>query len=399
MKKIVYVLLLGLFACTSKLYVPNINFTDSYEEYPSNFFQGIKYSVLSNGQLEFTLTFLRSQMLPKKENNTFYIQFALKIKLFKSLQKNLLLDTFGKVYQIDLNSVGTTFDISLHTQQLKAFPSFALIEVEDLHRKSKTFTLVEMDSLLPIVDKTSFSQHGNIHLVRMGDTITFEMPTSAKDVKLSYYAFKDYFPAPPYVEFSEKPHVDSIVSIPLVKLDSTHYFFVAEKQGLYKLIDVASKQQYYWYAVSASFPLVQTYEEMLFPLRYLTSESEYNKIKQNPQTEIESFWLRIGGSEELARELIRRYYHRVRRANELFTKHVEGWRTDRGMIYMVMGKPTSVYRNDQHELWIYGQENNMMSMQFQFAKQEVLPGLYDFVMVRNTRYKDFWFNMIEIWRK
>ena len=37
------------------------------------------------------------------------------------------------------------------------------------------------------------------------------------------------------------------------------------------------------------------------------------------------------------------YYRRVRFANEEFTQYKDGWKTDRGMIYILFGPPNQVF--------------------------------------------------------
>lgn len=370
-----------------------------YNENNSSPLQTVKYTYFPDGQIHMTLTFSRSQFLAKKDKDAFFIHFALKITLFKSLQKSQLLDTLSTFYRYRQDSLLPFFDVFLRKQLNQAIPAFALIEIEDVERKVKYQELVEIDTLFPLVEKKAFYQRGNVSVIKLGDTITFETPIPFSELQLAYYQFSDFFPPPPYVEFVDFVQYKQVLDLSLLAVDSGKFAFVPSQRGFYVLQQRGTNRKYFWYVGSTHFPQVVSYDDMLYPLRYITSENEFKKMLQNPREEVERFWLRIGGTEQLARQLIRKYYHRVRRANELFTSYVEGWRTDRGMIYVVMGKPTSVYRNDSVEIWTYGQENHMMSMQFLFNKKEILPGFYDFVLERNYRYRDFWFNMVEIWRR
>ena len=40
-------------------------------------------------------------------------------------------------------------------------------------------------------------------------------------------------------------------------------------------------------------------------------------------------------------------------ANQYFTSFKEGWKTDRGMVYMVFGPPDTAVLNGQQEIWEY----------------------------------------------
>ncbi|MDZ7822184.1 MAG: GWxTD domain-containing protein [Candidatus Marinimicrobia bacterium] len=41
-------------------------------------------------------------------------------------------------------------------------------------------------------------------------------------------------------------------------------------------------------------------------------------------------------------ELMNEYYYRVQTANQRFSGQREGWRSDRGMIYIIYGEPDAV---------------------------------------------------------
>src|SRR5205085_2026998 len=80
--------------------------------------------------------------------------------------------------------------------------------------------------------------------------------------------------------------------------------------------------------------------------------------------------LGIGGSNERARELLKRYYGRVKEANRNFTSYCEGWKTDRGMIFIIFGPPVNVYHSRRDEVWVYGNEANPGALRFIFNKLE-----------------------------
>ncbi|HEX9615291.1 MAG TPA: GWxTD domain-containing protein, partial [Bacteroidota bacterium] len=53
------------------------------------------------------------------------------------------------------------------------------------------------------------------------------------------------------------------------------------------------------------------------------------------------------------------YYHRVEYANKNFGHYMDGWKTDRGMIYIRFGSPDNVERHPfdmntkPYEIWYY----------------------------------------------
>ena len=50
---------------------------------------------------------------------------------------------------------------------------------------------------------------------------------------------------------------------------------------------------------------------------------------------------------ERAKELIKNYYGRLQHANLFFTSYLEGWKTDRGMIFMIFGERTNAVRGQK----------------------------------------------------
>ena len=109
---------------------------------------------------------------------------------------------------------------------------------------------------------------------------------------------------------------------------------------------------------------------MLQPLRYITTIDEYDEMRNavDVKLAVDNFWLNNAGNPTRARSMIQKYYGRVVDANKYFTSYHEGWKTDRGLIYMVYGPPRIVYRGKDVEEWIYGEKGNNNSIRFQFVK-------------------------------
>ncbi len=139
---------------------------------------------------------------------------------------------------------------------------------------------------------------------------------------------------------------------------------------------------------------------MLPPLRYITSMQEWERIcsATNKRTAVEKFWLDAAGDRERARDAIRAYYGRVESANRNFTSHVEGWRTDRGLVHIIFGPPSTVRRTEKGEVWTYGEENNLMSLSFNFHKRNGDFTDNDYVLDRDPMFKGAWYRNVESWR-
>ena len=149
------------------------------------------------------------------------------------------------------------------------------------------------------------------------------------------------------------------------------------------------------------FPKVNEPDLMIPPLEYLTTTDEFNSLKKddNKKLTIDNFWLKMGGNVDMARELIRIYYNRMYYSNVFFTSYKPGWKTDRGMIYLIFGPPTLVSKNASSETWEYYIKQDASNLALTFDK---VPSPYsenNYVMLRNDSYTRFWRTAIETWRK
>lgn len=165
--------------------------------------------------------------------------------------------------------------------------------------------------------------------------------------------------------------------------------------------DTSSKTGLTLYGFSKGFPNISSHEAMLLPMRYITSKSEFADMEegQNLKVAIEKFWINHAGSKERAREVIRQYYSRVESANIYFTSFVEGWKTDRGLIHIIYGNPNSIFKTDDTEVWVYGEETNINSISFTFVKVNNPFTDNDWSLSRNPNYKTNWYRALESWRQ
>jgi GWxTD domain-containing protein len=216
--------------------------------------------------------------------------------------------------------------------------------------------------------------------------------------------YKSDFPAaqPPFIEgkpksFSFKP--DSVFFIEMDEGQSAPLYM--PKNGIYHIQpDTTGKDGFTFFSFYKGFPDVTTPYQMLNALRYITSKTEYNdmSLMKNRKQAVDDFWLDVAGNPERAKEMIRKYYGRVTGANRYFTSYQEGWKTDRGMIFIVFGPPGLVYRNPDSETWIYGEDRNMMSITFNFSRVNNVFSDNDFELNRSQEYKELWYSALEGWR-
>lgn len=161
-----------------------------------------------------------------------------------------------------------------------------------------------------------------------------------------------------------------------------------------------------------TYPQMTTPETMIDPLAYLASADEiYNmKSAERPKMALDEFWVGCGGNVERARELIRIYYTRVLYSNYYFTSYKEGWRTERGMIYIIYGPPDKVYKTNEGENWGYRKPVIRSSwgtrysvkedyLYFNFKKRDNIFSDNDFYISRSETLITLWDQAVASWRK
>jgi len=158
---------------------------------------------------------------------------------------------------------------------------------------------------------------------------------------------------------------------------------------------------FYFYDYYPAFPEISEYKQMIEPLRYISTSKEYKELINavNVKQELDNFWLKIGGSTDKAEKMLRLYYKRVEMANEKFTSYKEGWKTDRGIIYIVYGQPTSIYKGISTETWVYGEENQILSIKFEFNRKADAMTNNRYELVRNPDFKNNWYRAVDQWRQ
>lgn len=215
--------------------------------------------------------------------------------------------------------------------------------------------------------------------------------------------FKEFGPAaPPFSTKSQdelKYKPDSIFEM---QLSTNQFMLTMPAKGFFHVrTSTESLEGISLYTYDKTFPGVSNAEEMINCTRYIMSREEFDNCKQAADKKncIDNFWLTVGGSNERARELLKRYYGRVKEANKNYSNYTQGWKSDRGMVYIVFGDPTNVYRSKSDEIWVYGNEANPNMLRFIFNKTQNPFTDNDFVMERSVFYKDAWYNTVDAWRQ
>jgi len=280
------------------------------------------------------------------------------------------------------------------------------IQVFDLNKKikySKGINIYKQNSfgaqnfLVTVNNNVSFSNH----FVK-DEVVTVQIKNKDVSQVTVDCFFKEFPPAPPPFSLKQPEELkykpDSVFN---VQLTSDNFNLTMPASGFYHIrTDKSGQEGLSLYTYDKTFPGVSNTDEMINCTRYIMNREEFEECKKaiDQKEAIDKFWLTIGGSNERARELLKRYYGRVKEANKYYTSYTQGWKTDRGMIFIMFGLPSNIHRTNKSETWIYGIETNPNTMRYIFYKTKNPFTDNDYVMERSQFYKDSWYNAEDVWR-
>ncbi len=361
---------------------------------------------------EFFFSFPLSYLLYEKktESDDYLANFNIHYELFDTFHDRMLIDSGTRVYPDLSRDESNPPFISSFPLKTRYPGEFILnLTLTDLNRNLTYHTYAE-------IRKTSLFTRQNFMLYDQAGTILFEpYIDSGQEFRLMYNqpevtelwvkCYHRDFPVagPPFLEQEPVPFEfgpDSLFRVRLFQGETELLTLV--KEGFYLFqADTSVKEGYTLLRLHEGYPRIINSWQMSLPLRYLTTRREYEKIETDPDKRkaVEDFWLKNAGNPGRAAQMIRNYYTRVEEANRLFTSYQEGWKTDRGMIYMIYGNPTIVYRHQDVEQWIYGKEGNILSMTFNFIRVINPFTDNDFELDRSAEYKESWYMAVDSWRR
>jgi GWxTD domain-containing protein len=292
---------------------------------------------------------------------------------------------------------GTSYLIKVDATDLNRAQTFThYIDIDKSNRFNRQNFLVTDTSNVPLFR----------NYLRMGETIRIKCTTpNTKNLMCSHYNRNFPLPPPPFSMYQPRPFEYQPDSIFQLILDETGTVEITlPSKGFYHIQSDTvpqGKRGYTLFYYDTYFPKVHSAYQMYTPLRFISSKKEFQTIlsEKNKKKAVDDFWLKCSSNEDRARELIKHYYGRVHQANMYFTSYVQGWKTDRGMVYLIFGSPGVIYRTSDSEKWVYGQENNYMSLSFTFLKVENPFTNNDFSLSRSQTYKSSWYRAVDTWRQ
>lgn len=308
--------------------------------------------------------------------------------------KNVIADIIDTVIT---NDVGDVKKILLDTKA----PLFALeIYVEDLLINQYFHDLVMVNRLQDNAQAIHLSTTDGTPIVKNYLTVQQEFELHYKTDSVNRFFIK-YFKesqapaAPPYSKnaslFDPLRNYDQLFVVPSKKgLKLT-------QEGLYFIqIDTNSNKGIFINCVDEYFPKMSRVDDLILSIRYISKNTEYEALTraQNKKKELDAYWLSRNEDKDRAREMISMYYHRIQDANRFFTSYKEGWKTDRGLIYTIFGKPRTVRKYSNKEIWYYTQSRNSYPVEMVFHRVGE-----QYILQRSNDLRDPWMTEIKYLRQ
>jgi len=216
--------------------------------------------------------------------------------------------------------------------------------------------------------------------------------------KVYGFYYRTFFPAA-YPAFSTAlPVVDKFMIYDSTFTLNAADRFEPRRPGLYLLQhDTTAARGVAVLVPPSGFPRMTRVGQLAKALIYVTTPDEYAKLEDagENKTAFDKSVLALTGDKDRARNFMRSYFQRVEFANRCFTAFKEGWKTDRGIVYIIFGAPDEVTRKGLNEIWYYKASRT----QFIFSKAGSVFDPEQYTLHRENSYSQTWYNQIDLWRK
>jgi len=228
---------------------------------------------------------------------------------------------------------------------------------------------------------------------------SIQLKAFAEDSSVFVFHYPTVFPpaGPPFA--TKQGRVAPVIKPDTLWLTYTAQPLTLKEPGLYLLQQDTASMEGVAFRVEDDYPKFGTLQSLVGPLIYVCTSQEYDKLRAatHDKAQFDKIILGITGNAERARNFMRSYFRNVEMANRYFTSYKEGWKTDRGMIYIICGLPQVVYLLGDREVWEYSNAN--FTGRFTFTKSPTIFDPENFVLIRDEGYRDTWYEIIDLWRK
>ncbi len=397
MKKIIYLfltfsLVIPLYAQVENTYTKNqVNMLPKYYQDFLNFASEEQ----GKTRLDIFIQVPYQEIQFVKSNKGFTAEYTATISVFDEDKEKLLVEKSWKekINAIDFEQTisKNNYNLSLKSFNLTPDKYFIVtsVEDEDSHKKYSSENLYNVRDLserisvsdIMLVSKQTQNEGNNKILPNVSRNIT-----SKRDGLPMFFEIYSNDSSEVQIEFTIKDNEDNVIerdtlnkqltpernqvihTIKDISLGLGNYYIsvaVLDESG----DDVAEVSKAFisrWVGIPAA---IQDLDKAVDQLVYIATPSEMDHIEEaeNRDNKVErylEFWKKkdpTPNTEE--NELFNEYYRRVLYANENFSHYIEGWRSDRGMVFIILGSPNNIDRHPfdleskPYEVWQYYELN------------------------------------------
>jgi GWxTD domain-containing protein len=396
-------------SCFDSRNISNRNLADSYRN--SEQFYHPQFAIRHTSSTASTL-FVKlvspDFLYVRQPDDQFKALFSIHYELKDSYEGTTILDSATFNYELLRNDTNTVriYTIPFRLQGSEEY--LLSVIIYDIQKKFEEQYFVKIDNKSKQSRQSFYVQAVNDTLPLFGnylsdkDSVRISYRDSSVQKLTVHYYHRDFLLAPPpfnfdyHDDFNYTP--DSVFEY---QVSSTSYIPLLAEGFYHFKVDTSDKEGLTLYRFGNNYPAVTRPEQMIETIRYLTTKKEFELLKSNTNKKaaIENLWMTFASTSDRARYQIKKYYTRVQEANKYFTSYTEGWRTDRGMCYVIFGKPSNVYKSSVSESWTYGSPGNALSLNFMFTKVNNPFTDNDFTLNRSPIYEGFWYRAVDAWRQ
>lgn len=294
--------------------------------------------------------------------------------------------------------------LNIHAQSGRVY--LLNIEVFDMLRNAGQLGFV-------VVDKTSAFSSQNFRVIAANsnipmfssyiadsDSVKILLNKNAPNLYIKYAKDNTPLAPPPFSSQTEPAFTfiaDSSWILPY-SIDQVYHF---PYKGFYLIqTDTTNPAGLFLSGYDKSYPMVKDVASMISPLEYLSTTEEFRRLRQADSSKIalDNFWLKLGGNVAISREMIRVFYNRMFYANLYFNSYKPGWKTDRGMIYLVFGPPSYIKKTATSETWEYFVKEDASNLTIKFIKAGSPYSSNHYIMQRSDTFTPYWRMAIDSWR-
>jgi GWxTD domain-containing protein len=340
------------------------------------------------------------------------------VRLYNDTQGGVLSDTSLVDLEFNKNRVGPEIVTDIPLTTFDGFEYTAEIRIVDNLTRRMTQTFVRFNRLSPYT-AYNFRAYNAAFGNELFSNVVFKdeylqlryLRETIDTVYVLYYRYFDFVPHPPPLMLPERTvSREPESTIPVALSDTIPVMFPLK--GIYMVtVDSTVYDGITFLNFGEEYPGLTKPETLIEPLAYIATQEEMDSLRSSLKKKmaLDRFWLNRSSSTERSRELLRIYYNRVLYANLYFTSYKEGWRTDRGMFYIMYGPPDKVYKGKAEEQWGYKKpvirsswgtrvrvQEDYIWFSFRHNKSRFTTNDYYFV---RSDAPTFWDQAVASWRK